>query len=383
MTKKPRSTWRLWPLFGGCAVLGLWLVSAAANYHAGISISDDPMISDILGIASVCADVMKAVALFIITAAIVNKRWIVAGCATVVLVLCGAWSVRSAMHFASSALTTKAAERTLSHSLQKADLDLLAIKTQRAGFLSQQSVTVDVKNRYARADALQANERSSVEFSSLVRDIEAQKKAIKKAGVATAGDPIAALFKLEDRTVILATALFFAALLEVVSGFGFWLIAQSRSPRIETLKSAYVVQPVVLQEPAPILAVSSPDGDPRPGAAIPVIDKEIRYEEPQETAPDNVVSIRKAQKAGLRSIVSEHFEPGTANDRMLLRAVVDQINAQLPKSRRIIEPHLVAKHITPVITEDMEWPGISKRKIGGRTYIVGLRPRSIESRKAA
>ena len=397
-SRTPRLRGRIWPIFGFLAILGLWVVSAGANFYAGTSISDDPSVSFVLGMASVCVDVLKAISLFIVASAIVHKRWTVVLVALASFFLCAAWSMRSATHFASMAMTTKAADLSLKSDLQKASLDLLSIKTRRAEFLSQQSITISpqepitIKNKKiradiiaengrARSDTIGENKRLSNEFATLVKDIETQKKAIEGKGAVIHGDPVAALFGLDDRTVILISAMFFATLLEFLSGFGFWMLAQSRRPRPEVAHEMKDVTPRLSEpilEPVP---QSPPDTGPGQTTAPPVLDVKIEEPQVQPTPEPNVISIRKAQKLGLQSIVRENFEPGEASDRMLLRAVVDLVNAQLPKSRRIVEPHLVAKYITPVITDDMDWPHAVKRKIGGRTYILGIRPRSFDNRR--
>lgn len=398
-SRTPRLRGRIWPIFGFFAILGLWVVSAGANFYAGTSISDDPSVSFVLGMASVCVDVLKAISLFIVASAIVHKRWTVVFVALASFFLCAAWSMRSATHFASMAMTTKAADLSLKSDLQKASLDLLSIKTRRAEFLSQQSITIatgeplNIKNKKiradimaengrARSDTIGENQRLSTEFAGLVKDIERQKTAIESKGAVIHGDPVAALFGLDDRSVILISAMFFATLLEFLSGFGFWMLAQSRRPRPEVVPEIKDVTPK-LPEVSATPDLQAPT-DPGPGLPAPTPVLDVKAEEPTAEEPPpqpNVISIRKAQKLGLQSIVRENFEPGEASDRMLLRAVVDLVNAQLPKSRRIVEPHLVAKYITPVITEDMDWPNAVKRKIGGRTYILGIRPRSFDNRR--
>lgn len=375
---------RIWPIFGFLAILGLWFVSAGANFYAGMSISDDPSVSVVLGAASVCVDVLKAVSLFIVATAIINRRATVVVVALAAFFLCAAWSVRSATHFASMALTTRSADLSLKADIQKAAVDLLSIKIRRAEFLSQQSITVstpdsiNVKNRKvradiiaengkARSDSIGENRRLSNEFAGLVRDIETQKRSLENKAAVISGDPVAALIGIDDRSVILASAMFFATMLEFLSGFGFWMLAQSRRPRPASVETPPVPRPLV---------------EANQEQLTPTLIVDVKSEErpTQPTPKPNVISIRKAQRLGLQSIVRDNFEPGDEKDRMLLKAVVDIINAQLPKPRRIVEPHLVAKYITPIITEDMEWPNAVKRKIGGRTYILGIRPRSIESR---
>ena len=69
---------RLWGRVGIAAVSLVWLVSAMANGWAGYHLSNAPELGIVLAAASVAIDIMKAVALFVITAAICNRRWVAA-----------------------------------------------------------------------------------------------------------------------------------------------------------------------------------------------------------------------------------------------------------------------------------------------------------------
>lgn len=367
---------KIWPIVGFVAVMGLWLVSAAANYYAGVGLSSDPVTSQILGAASISADLMKAVAIFIIVAAAANQRWVVCGVGVLVFALCATWSMRSATHFASTMMTEKAAERSQAHDIQKSSLDLLGIKTRRAAFLAEQTVTVNVNNKYARTDAISENRRSSVEFDDLVKDIESQQKKLASVEVAVAGDPIAALFGLSDRTVILASALFFAALLEVVSGVGFWIIAQSRVPRV--LQASPILKdvtpslsPTVLQD-----APGPRGGKPMPVLASPTI------QDDKPTKASNVVQFAPKDVA-MQAIAANLFE-ADATSRIPLQTVVEMINAELPSNKRISQTHKISTFIMPSILDQTDlFPNVEKRKIGGRTFVLGIRVRSIESRAQA
>lgn len=376
----PRFRGRLWPILGGLFVLGLWLVSAAANFHAGISLSNSPAISATLGLASVCADGMKVVALFIAAAALANRRPVPFILGLVVFTLCAAWSMRSATQFVSSTLEGKAAQQTQMAKLQKSELELLSIKTQRAGFLAQQSTRVS-GGAASRRDALDANRQTAKDFQALTRDIEEQQQLLKEAQAVTPGDPIAQLFGLEDRGVILVSALFFALLLEVVSGTGFWLIAQSRLPKVRPA-------PLPLQPIQEMVTRLSPVAEPPVYKDIKILIEAPSVTPPEEpdpkptkkkpnselNTPANVVPIRKEGNK-LNSIMKSLFESGSPRDRMALREFSALVNAHLPRSEWVVEPQLVVKTLVPALCQAIS--SAEKRRVGGRCYVYGVRPRSV------
>ena len=381
---------RIWPLVGVAAVSLLWIISAAANYHAGASLSSDFFISHIIGSASVGADLMKAVAIFAVVAAIANRRPVVMLAGLVIFCLCATWSMRSAIYFVSTTLTQTVSEKTLKRDLQQSQLGILDLKIKRAGFLSQQSLKVDTKNKSARRDAISENQRSSGEFTGLIKDIEAQQKDLAATPVATGGDPIAALFGLTDRTVILASALFFALLLEVVSGLGFWVIASSRQAKI--------INAVAMPVPAPVAAPVSIGGDggtsgygqigyggTPPGAEV----VEGVTPAPTAAAPapaTNVVPMRRENAMGdrfekVKSIVDDRFAAAPLTERILMSSVVAQINAGLPIERRVPEPQRAAELLVPIVFQ--MYPRAEKRKVGGRTFIYGVSQRLAEDARRA
>ncbi len=391
---------RIWPLVGGLAVALLWIISAAANFHAGAALSSDEHISTILGSASIGADLMKAVVLFAVVAALANKRHGVAFVGIVIFALCAAWSMRSALYFVSTTLTQTVAERTLKHDIQQSKINLLDLKSKRAGFLSQQSIEVSVNNKYARRDAIAENQRSSGEFTALLRDIEAQQKELEAAPVAVAGDPIAALFNLTDRTVILASALFFAALLEIASGFGFWVIAVSRQAKIV---DAVAIPSAAIDVTPPVLTIGGTGGDGG-GLASPAgsgpgygmggygappssnTDDIKHLSATTGAEPDNVVvpfprsapACDRAER--VTAIVAEKFDAATLTERIPVASIAAQINAALPTDQRVPEPHRVAELLIPHIFA--AFPHAQKRKVGGRTFVYGVAQRMTDARRA-
>src|SRR6476660_1919967 len=130
--EKPMHKNRLWGRVGIAAVSLVWLVSAMANGWAGYHLANAPELGVVLAAASVATDIMKTVALFVITAAICNRRWVAVGMAVVVFVLCAGWSARSATDFAANILSDRMAEKNFKAEQQQMAKDLLELRKKRA-----------------------------------------------------------------------------------------------------------------------------------------------------------------------------------------------------------------------------------------------------------
>ena len=213
--------YRIWVNIGILAVSLMWLVSALANGWAGWHLAKAPELGAILAGASVAADILKAVMLFVISAAIINRRWVVMCVAVLVFILCAGWSMRSATHFAASLYSGSLAERTFNQQIQTDERGLLGIKTNHAKALSGQTVKIDPKARVRAAElAAEANASTERAYHDAIKAAEEGLARIQKMGAQEAGDPLAGLLHVEDESMILATSLFFAGLLEVVSASG-------------------------------------------------------------------------------------------------------------------------------------------------------------------
>ena len=178
---------------GILAVCVIWGVSAYANFLAGHALASAPEKAWLLGAASLGSDLLKGVALFFLVAAVARRRYVVATVAGLSLALCAIWSLRSATWFISSELRSYHAEADRQKMLDESALDLVELRKRRAAFLSQQSVTVDVSNKFARKDAIEANAESSAEFQRTVKEIEASLTVLASQKAAVAADPIASV----------------------------------------------------------------------------------------------------------------------------------------------------------------------------------------------
>jgi hypothetical protein len=372
---------RVWPIIGFIAVLVLWGVSAAANFEAGQALATGEMQAFVLGTASIFIDVMKAIAVFIVAAAFFNKRWVACGIGLVLLVLCSSWSLRAAGQFAFTALSDYGDHQERAEKLKKSNYDLLDLATQHAQFSSQQTVKIEKRSdRAFRKDALAANRASSDDFHATIGLIKKQQFEIENAKPVPPGDAIAGLIGAAPKLWTKVLAAVFALLLELVSCFGPWLIVTSRTPKGAVAKIE--ITPPRIEAPkieAQALPEPPPPARPPPAPVKPEPDKKP-VPPPAISNSEKVVPIRpKAQaKDPLRAIVGDLFE-AHPSERSVYGEVAKQINAQLPNHERIMAPQDYAKTILPAILA--EFPGVERKKVGGRTYLYGLRPKSLETKE--
>jgi hypothetical protein len=395
--QEPRRRWfaRGWfhSKVGVLAVLGIFIVSASANFEAGQALSVDPMTSWTLGIASICVDIMKSVAFFIVVSAAINRRWLAVGVAFVIFALCGTWSLTSATRFMFGTLEQHQADTQLKAKLQETDLDILSLRTTRAGFLAQQQTKVSGP-RGARTDAMEANKQTSSEFKSLIKDIEAQRSKLEEAKAVVGQDALASALDVlgidvSSPKINAERALIFALILEVVSSLGFWVIVQSRHPQAAPI----LVSPIAQDElTLPVLVSPTPAPEPPKGGyedeVLPPMPEVIAAPEP--VLPDNVTPLFPKKTGGLAVLLESVTAPGDPiraickdlfetcpGERCLYKGVVDLINSRLPETDQIERP----QYDLILTALAAEFP-VRKCKTGGRIYIYGIRPRSYENRMA-
>jgi hypothetical protein len=371
--------WKFWPIVGTLAVLLMWGVSASANGWAGYIISSDEIIKWVLTGASVSADAIKAIALFALVAALGNRRWNVALGALVMFTLTATWSMRSATYFASSMLTEHVAQRKNAIEAQGTDKDLLETKKVRLGFLAQQDTKFNTQNRREREAMLAERKRISEEMRQLSAEIAAMNERKKGTHIIPNSDPLATLLKLDDKDVVLATSLFFAIMLEVISGIGFWVIAQSQlvraraeaAPKAPLAPAAATVSPARSATPPPV----PKGGKPKEKAATP----SASTERPRPFA-GNVVALPRRSAPGTKAalqdqvalLVSELFEPGDEDDRVRVSEVTSKVNERLSRLKRLSN-HQVRMMLIPLMLSLA--PHAHKKKVGGDACILGVRMR--------
>lgn len=342
---------RFWAWAGILAVTAIWLASAGANFWAGYSLTTDPFLRLVSGAVSVAVDILKVVTLFAIVAAVANRRWMAMSVAIVVLAICSTWSMRNAVYTASVVFGTANAERE--HQAQAtANLSaLLALKQERAKFLAGQKVTIDAtKTRRSVVElAADENKRSSAEFTTMIREIEADNQKFKAAPVSIPRDPIAWMLDIDPKYAVTGTAFFFAFLVEFASGFGFWMIAQARTPKGPQREERKTRASVQI--------------DPPTGTAQQIL----------ESKATNVVSLPQKQGPApgrlLAEAMSDVVELGNPEDRVLRAVVMQRVLVRLPRGFEYAQPQHVA-----LAARNM---GLAKpRKTGGQMYFYGARLKS-------
>jgi hypothetical protein len=357
---------RLWAFFGTTAVLAVWLISAAANFWAGYSLSpESELMSWVFGGASISIDVFKAVSLFIVVGALANGKRFSAFVAMVLFVLCSAWSLRSAIYASSTVFGRADSERHINESLRQSQLSVLGIVTDRAKFLSQQNITIDpngakVQKRSVLEIARDENKRTDGAYKEALEQIKAEQAKLREIKPATAQDPIAWLLGFNSDKVIQATCIGFASLLEILSGVGLWLIAQARTPKTRESRAK---------------APSEPSGG----------EKALPPAEPKVFSAPNVVSLPVPSKLQPRTMLMEAVrdvvEPAGAKDRELVSVVRSRATARLPSDFE----YCSHANVTMIVNE--LYPAARKKKTGGQMYFYGLKLKTastpaVESRQA-
>jgi hypothetical protein len=374
-------TVRIWPIVGIIAVAAIWSISALANWYAGTLLASDPLMKHVLGAASVACDVLKAIALFIVLGALMNRRWVAVGVGLVLFALCTAWSLRSAAYFAADAITEKVAVVETSNAIAMARLQIIDAKTRRAAFLAEQQVTV-TGPRAVRKDALAANQQSSAEFSALTGGLEADldKLADSKQVLKASTDPLADLLQVDRQVTILFTALFFALLMELASSTGFWLIARSAHRPAPPAASAEPVafphienvQKQLGMPEAPLSALEIAPEQP----SLP--DDEINEEVEVEFRPtaSNVVKLNfvDSDTRRLQDAIRDVVDAGDEKDRVLIATLAKEVSRVLPKNKAIKTKAQIVHQLAPAVVQI--YPGAEKRRASGHTWIYGVRLRT-------
>jgi hypothetical protein len=378
MSAKTKTGWRFWPFAGICAVTAMWGVSASANWWAGYSLADDELIAFVLGGASIASDIMKAVALFVVVAALGNRQWIVAVTALVVFLACAAWSLRSATYFSAHMMTQHVAERESKIKQRAGKAELLDIVKKRASFLAQQDLKIDPNTgRNARETLVTERRRTSEEYERAMGQALEAEAELRSTKVIANADPIATLLNISDRDVVLATSLFFACLLELVSGVGFWIIAASRQARVRDLKEVgFGASPYASKGP------EGPSGGGGGRVTTPPAQPQLTgpatiRAEPKET---NIVRLarpttvnRSSLAEQVHDVIGDLLEPADDGYRILLSQVVKLVNDKLPRHRRLNKQQVSAL-LVPVAL-GVNRPVARKDRVAGQVWLYGVRVR--------
>ena len=363
----------LWPLVGVLAVAALWTASAYANYLAGIALAERPDMQQVIGAASVACDVMKGVALFLVIALAAKKHWVAAGVACVIFMLCTVWSLRSAVYFMSDAMTEKTARIESSNTITNAKLKILDLQQQRADFLAEQTVDVDVNNKFARKDALTANKETAEEFGKLLGEVKQGVKELEQQTFLRATvDPIADVTGADPARVIMISSLFFAVLLEMCSSWGFWLIARARTehPK-EPLVEAVAILPE-LSPPPPVALQATPV----PEIAAPAPQATVAQATPVATQPMKAFKYSDVGDLDEQRIIRalQQVLVHEPSDRVLMSTVGTKVNALLPSRLHMPNRIAISNALTPLIEKAI--PEASKLKAGGQVWVSNVRLRT-------
>ncbi len=350
---------RFWAAIGFLAFGSLWLVSAAANFHAGTALSQDEATQVVLGAASLSIDIAKAVLIFALVAAWHNRRLGVAIVSGLLLTLCFVWSYRAATNFAWAALMEAEAQAQRAEQVLEGAAVAQDLKSKRAAFLAQQKTVPTGKSNGSVRLALEANTATATEFKSLIRDLETSRPPDVSQQMLRR-DAVAKLLEADPGKTALATSLFFAALLELASGFGFWVIAEARRRR-----------QVVIEAPAPAVALQA---DPAPALVPPTLETQKAPSAPVQRQK-RVLQPRAAPVAPppneIEALVAKFYEAADAQSRVLLTSIVGTVNAHLDEPKKISSPTRTSTVLVPAV--ERLGPQTQRVRAGGKVWIQGVK----------
>lgn len=203
----------------------IWLGSAFMNYNAVWTYGLSPTDAQFYSILSVAGDVIKAVAATIVLYALVKRLWLTSIIAMLFLAGTVLWSANSAIRYASSNVMGKFQQAKVNETLTKVRLKKLEIEKQQIEWLQKQTVSKYHKERKRMTTEINDARRS---FDETIKALETSKRTTLDA------DPhyslLSQMFGITESDAAKGTALLFAALIEFISGFGWFVLFSLFTP---------------------------------------------------------------------------------------------------------------------------------------------------------
>lgn len=322
------------------AIMIAWGVSAAANFYFGASLGThapfnaiffETTTSDLFSWASVAADLLKALCLFLVLVAVANRQYGQATALATIWALCTFWSFNSAVGFVALNHSTVTDNRGKTADNWTELKDEIARKQERRKWIPVHRPAATVKaeiigqeGQYLFARTKQCSTISapeSVTFcnglgklrqeffnaeeaAKLDGELDSLRGEMKKSDKVSSADPYAELLAaVTGTTFSQATngrALFFAIMIEVISAFGIsavWEVTLKRrqKPQEAPQASDGVKVVSIAVAPAITLPVATEDGpgsgggDRTPGKTEgyppKLVDKDPRFSDAQKIKP--------------------------------------------------------------------------------------------------
>jgi hypothetical protein len=362
----------------------VWAVSAAANFYAGWSLSSNPFVGTTLGGASIAADVIKAGMFWAIAGLLYAGKKPLAGVACLVFALAAMWSMFSAVRFASGTLMHRAVTNEHnSDSLSLKKTQLAAVLKQLDNWQGEVKIGDPLRFKYrkdrtaaikAQEAAMEHNRKVLAERTALQDRADKLQTEIAGYSVTLKGDAIAVTYGLDSRHVVMFLSVFFALLLEVVSGVGFWLVSESRAQRRERRppdatpagygSGAYSGGP----PPGP----NEPDQAPTPRAIAPPADLVATQEQPPASQVVQLKSIKEDTRVtNMRQAITDLYEPGGPEDRERWSDFRTSVNGHLKPSHRV-RTKAANELLLPALYA-LKWEHLDKRKAGPHIWVYGIK----------
>ncbi len=282
----------VWAIPATVAILAVWVVSAAANWHFGASLGTSAPFDALLfqtttarlfSSASLSSDVLKMVMLFAATTAVAVGMWRAAIVTGFIWLACMTWSVASAVGFVALNHATVTDQRgkgevewaQLSKEIERLEkrrawiphhrplATVSADIAQKEGaYLFQRSKScADITTSESRAfceglGQLRREQANAQEAAKLDAKLSGLRQETKKTDRVTTVDPFAALVAslsagVKANGVSTGRAIFLALMLELISGPGLWAVWSAALSGPRKPKEARTA-------PVPVLDVNPP-----------------------------------------------------------------------------------------------------------------------------
>ena len=211
------------------AISIFWGASAYMNYVAGSSYGIDVNQAHMYGAVSVASDILKAFAAFLLGVCIIDRRPVAACVAGFFLLSTAFWSANSAIRFSSENIVGQFQKAQVAETLTKINLQKLEIEKQQIEWLQKQEVSRFHKERKRMTDEINDARKS---FDETVKQLEQSDKTTLDANPHYT--VLSEIFGIKKEEAAKYVALFFAGLIELVAGLGWFVLFGSRGGKKET-----------------------------------------------------------------------------------------------------------------------------------------------------
>ena len=260
---------KAWVVPAVAAILMFWVCSGAANYFFGRSLgTDEPFVflgwstttSQLFSYVSLSSDILKAIMLFAVGAALMLRQWLTAFVCASIWLACTVWSIASAVGFValnSSTVTDTRGQTADEWASLRSEIrrteerrswipearpaetvkaEIIGLENAVTYHQTASCTNATIPDSMKFCDSL-AKLRQEYANAQSARDLDAQLATLRQEmkgsrRVSSANpfaDMVASLLDIKQGQAVTGQALFLAALLELISSLGLWAVIRSAS----------------------------------------------------------------------------------------------------------------------------------------------------------